>query len=92
MVLINFAKFGPVPPRLVLKPELRAIYTGAQNLLADYSWEEVEHFIKDWEIALMWTSRSEQDVTDEWYTRALIIMCLRGLMGQIRPEFTWFTD
>jgi hypothetical protein len=40
---------------------------------------------------LTWRSLEAQPVDDAWYSRALLLTCLRGLRGEIAPNFYYFS-
>ena len=89
---MDFKEFGPVQARMVDKYELRSIYKGACVILDTYSPEAVEQLLQDWDMALTWASLAEEAVDDDWYTRALLCVCLRGLRGDRKPEWIDITN
>lgn len=92
MIVVDFRDFGPVPPHAVELADLRGILATSEALLADYDWATVAELLADWTAALMWQAISEQAMTDEWYQRAVTVICLRGLRGELQPKFLNFTS
>jgi hypothetical protein len=87
MILMDFKEFGPVAARMIDKYELRKIYEGALAIMETYTETAVEEMLADWDMTLTWRSISEETVDDEWYSRALLSICLRGLRGERKPEW-----
>ena len=90
MVIIGFASIATdIAPRMFSSFELGLILRGAEQCLEDYSTEAVDAMLVDWETTLLWSLLHGEPQTAEWYMRALLIVCMRGLRGEIRPDFTW---
>jgi len=87
MVIVNFQDLGPVLPYAPSRQELHEVLSGCHDLLQEYTWRELDAVIGDWELALTWASLDDH-VNSEWYSRALVCVCLRGLRGEILPKFT----
>ena len=89
MVLVHLQQIGPVPPFLVSRDDLTTVLACAEEVLAEFDSDELDAVLRDWETGLTWRSLGRTEVDDAWYTRALLVTCLRGLRGEIRPEFSW---
>jgi hypothetical protein len=92
MILIDFRDFGPVAPRAYNREDLQEILASSQALLADFTPEDISEFLCDWTATLMWSAISEGSVDDTWYDRAVIVLCLRGLRGELQPKFLNFNS
>ena len=65
----------------------------AEEILADEPDPEVmQQILNEWECALIWDSMTAGAVTPEWYYRALLLTCVRGLRGEITPQFYFLGD
>jgi len=92
MVIVNFTSLAAtIPPGLFDRQELQDILAVAEALIANHTADFIEAAIVDWEIALLWTVQREEPRDQAWYQRALLLICLRGLRGEIRPDFTWIS-
>jgi hypothetical protein len=89
MVVVNLQQIGPVPHRSVSREELAAVLEAAEEIQADTPWAELTPILADWETGLTWRSLEAQPVDEAWYTRALLLTCLRGLRGEMAPQFYW---
>ena len=74
-------------PRYCEPAELAVIYTVAQDIMASCEPDVLTDILQEWETALCWRSLEQEPVDDEWYYRALLLTCIRGLRGEIRPVF-----
>jgi hypothetical protein len=78
---------GPVAPREYTARELRDILHSCETLLASGAPEDA---LDDWldkqETALTWRALDVELVDAEWYARAMLIECLRGLRGERAPD------
>jgi hypothetical protein len=89
MIFVDFSDYGmddfwyPVDP-----DELCAIGSGAARMIERYQPDVCELMLTDWEIDLLWRVReTEGCVEDEWFTRALLCIAIRGLRGDTAPRF-----
>ena len=89
MVIVNLQQIGPVPHRFVSREELATILEAAEEIIRDTPWDELTPILGDWETGLTWRSLEAQPVDEAWYTRALLLTCLRGLRGEMAPQFYW---
>ena len=87
MIVVNLQQIGPSEPRFCEPAELTVIYTIAQDIMAATDTETLDSILNEWETALCWRSLEQEPVTDEWYYRALLLTCIRGLRGEMRPCF-----
>ena len=85
MIIVDFHEYGPVAPRTIDPHELREIYRGCRAMMAEFEPDHIQELLEDWEIALAWSSTDGAPVAADWYTRALVVMCLRGLRGERAP-------
>jgi len=92
MVVVNLQQIGPVPHRFVSRAELDVIHTSATEIIADTPESELDEILNEWETGLTWRSLEARPVEDAWYTRALLLTCLRGLRGEIAPQFYWLNN
>lgn len=91
MVVINLQQIGPVPHRFVTQAELAVIHEAAAEIIADTPESELDEILAEWETGLTWRALEAQPVDDAWYHRALLVVCLRGLRGEIAPQFYYFS-
>jgi len=82
VIIVNFSTLANVPPQNVHKDVLAAVLYGCNKLLDESTYDELSDSLRDWEYELF----SSEMVDDDWYTRALVCMCLRGLRGESRPN------
>lgn len=89
MIFVDFSDYGmqdfwyPVEPE-----ELRAIGAGAQRMIERYQPDVCELMLTDWEIDLLWRVREQKGcVEDDWFTRALLCIAIRGFRGDVAPRF-----
>jgi len=87
MYVVNLQQIGPSEPRFCEPAELTVIHTIAQDIMAATDTETLDQILNEWETALCWRSLEETAVGDEWYYRALLLTCIRGLRGEMRPSF-----
>ena len=90
MIIVDFTEFGPVAPKAIDRHDLLEILASSQKLLDDFDEEHIGEFLCDTQAALMWAAISENMVDEEWYDRASIVLCMRGLRGEIAPKFLNF--
>jgi hypothetical protein len=91
MIVVNLQQIGPVAPKFCSPEELAVVYCVAQEILADTPEDVLLETLVEWETALTWDSISEEPVGEEWYYRALLVTCIRGLRGEMRPSFYTIT-
>jgi uncharacterized protein YmfQ (DUF2313 family) len=87
MIVVNLQQIGPCAPRFCEPAELAVIYTIAQDIMAATDPDTLADILAEWETALCWRSLEEPAVGDEWYYRALLLTCCRGLRGEMTPVF-----
>ena len=87
MVVVNLQQIGPVPHRFVGREELGSILQAAEEIMQDTPWDELTPILAEWEIGLTWRSLESRAVDEAWYIRALLLTCLRGLRGEMAPDF-----
>lgn len=92
MVVVNLQQIGPVPHRFVCAAELGIVLSSAEEIIADTPETELDDILAEWETGLTWRSLEATPVDDAWYSRALLLTCLRGLRGEIAPQFYYFSD
>ena len=83
MIIVNFSEIANVPPQDVNPQLLRIIYQDAQELIATCDADSLNETLLDWEADLVMKSCQPDD---DWYTSALVLICLRGLRGDLRPN------
>jgi hypothetical protein len=88
VIIVNFSDIAPVPPATVYAEELREILRGCNEMLIDYTEDELTQCLNDWETALCYMTLAHEAQTPDWYTRALVCICLRGLRGEVMPKFS----
>lgn len=91
MIVVNLQQIGPVPPRFCSPEELGAVLDTATELLDEIPEEVITEILCEWETALTWRSMESEPVDEEWYYRALLVTCCRGLRGEMRPSFYTIT-
>ena len=91
MVLLDFREYGCAAPRLMDTYELAIIYTAAQEIYQEFSDAAVEAMLEDWEIGLTWIS-TDSAWDSDWYTRAALVVALRGLRGDRKPTWIHIRD
>jgi len=87
MIVVNLQQIGPVPHKFCRPEELAVVYSVAQEIMATTEETALVEILVEWETALTWDSISAEPVTEEWYYRALLVTCIRGLRGEMRPDF-----
>ena len=87
VIIVNLQQIGPVPHRFCSREELAVVLETAEEIMATTDTETLTEILEEWEIALCWTSLEPGTLTDEWYYRALLLTCIRGLRGEMRPVF-----
>jgi hypothetical protein len=87
MIVVNLQQLGPVPHRFCSAEELRCVMETAEEIMDQTETDVMTEILADWETALTWDSLTHKPVTEEWYYRALLVTCIRGLRGEMRPNF-----
>jgi hypothetical protein len=87
MIVVNLQQIGPVAPKFCEPEELAVIYQVSQEIMATTDADTLTEILIEWETALCWASLDTKPVSDEWYYRALLLTCIRGLRGEMRPNF-----
>jgi hypothetical protein len=91
MVVVNLNQIGPVPHRFVSREELAVIHESATEIIRDTPESELDEILAEWETGLTWRALEVNPVDSAWYSRALLLTCLRGLRGEIAPQFYYFS-
>lgn len=91
MIVVNLQQIGPVPHRFVSREELGVVLESAEEIMADTPESELDEILCEWETGLTWRALEARPVDDAWYSRALLVTCLRGLRGEIAPQFYYFS-
>jgi len=87
MVIVNLKHIADIPDRICTREELRVVLDTAEEILDSTPDDVLVEIMMDWETALVYGS----DVRgEEWYWRALLLTCCRGLLGIHRPKFACF--
>jgi len=87
VIIVNLQQLGPVPPRFCSAEELACVWETSQEIMATTPEAVLEEILTEWQTALTWDSMSSEPVSEEWYYRALLVTCMRGLRGEMRPVF-----
>ena len=83
MIIVSFNQIANVPPQNVQGQVLRNILHDAQILIDNIDYTALTSSLIDWECDLFMSSESPDQ---DWYTRALVCICLRGLRGETCPN------
>ena len=87
MIVVNLQQIGPCMPRWCSKEELALVLQVAEDITAQGEPDALAATLSEWETALAWRSLDAEPVDDEWYYRALLLTCIRGLRGEMTPQF-----
>jgi hypothetical protein len=87
MIVVNLQQIGPCEPRFCEPEELAVVLEIAQDIMDTTETDVLTQILEEWETALCWRSLDTEPVDDEWYYRALLLTCIRGLRGEMRPVF-----
>jgi hypothetical protein len=87
MIVVNLQQIGFVPHRFCCAEELSVVHSIAQEIMAQTEPDILDEILTEWETALIWRSMETRPVDDEWYYRALLLTCCRGLRGEMSPDF-----
>ena len=87
MIVVNLQQIGPVPHKFCSPEELAVVLATAEQIMADTDPDILADILVEWETALTWDSLTDKPISDEWYYRALLVTCIRGLRGEMRPNF-----
>ena len=89
MVLIDLSHVAPVAAHMATQAELTAVIQAAEALCAQYTEAELDQLLDQWETTLMWAGLGAEPHTAAWCQRALLLTCLRGIRGEIAPQWWW---
>jgi hypothetical protein len=87
MIVVNLQQIGPVPHRFCSPEELAVVLNTAEQIIRDTEPNILDEILIEWETALTWSSLEPNPVSEEWYYRALLLTCCRGLRGEMTPQF-----
>ena len=87
MIVVNLQQIGFVPHRFCNTEELAVVLQIAEDIMATTDQDQLDQILMEWETALIWRSLETAPVDDEWYYRALLLTCCRGLRGEMAPDF-----
>jgi hypothetical protein len=87
MIVVNLQQLGLVPHKTCSPEELAVVYEIAREIMGSTETDVLAEILVEWETALIWRSLESQPVDEQWYYRALLLTCIRGLQGDIRPDF-----
>ena len=87
MIVVNLQQIGPVPHKFCSVEELGCVLETGEEIMATTPADVLEEILIEWETALTWDSITAGAVSEEWYYRALLVTCIRGLRGEMRPHF-----
>jgi hypothetical protein len=87
MIVVNLQQLGLVPHKTCSPEELGVVYEIAREIMGSTETDVLADILNEWETALIWRSLESQPVDEQWYYRALLLTCIRGLQGDIRPDF-----
>jgi len=87
MIVVNLQQIGFVPHRFCEPAELAVVLQIAEDIMATTDVDQLDQILMEWETALIWRSLETRPVDDEWYYRALLLTCCRGLRGEMAPDF-----
>lgn len=59
-------------------------------MFEEFDEESLTQLLIDWEAALSYSAHNPSIITEDWYIRALICVCLRGLRGEECPNIINF--
>lgn len=90
MVVVNLNQFGMAPPCEFTQAQLAATLDTAEAMIRDCPEQDIDQLLERWESALAWSSMTARGVDEAWCQRALAVLCLRGLRGEMRPDFWYF--
>ena len=83
MIIVSFNQIADVPPQDIPPFVMRSILHDAQVLIDTVDKEALAETLCEWECDLFMESK---DLTQDWYIRGLMCICLRGLRGESRPN------
>jgi hypothetical protein len=87
MIIVNLQQLGPVAPFFVNRANLAIVKETADEILADTPESVMDEILDEWETGLTWRACSAEPVGEDWYLRALLLVCCRGLRGESAPQF-----
>lgn len=86
--MVDLSEYGPVPPQFVTAQRAQMILEQAQLIIDQHSPDWIAAWRDAWTAALAWEAVMEQEVTDSWSGRALLLACVQGLQGGEPPRVT----
>ena len=83
MIIVNFNQIADVPPQSVQGIVLSKVLENCTKLIESTDYDDLSTTLNKWEFDLFLESaQPDQD----WYTRAIVCICLRGLRGECLPN------
>jgi len=92
MTFVDFTDYGIENSLPIDCTELIAIKSGADYIYQEFSAQHIDQLVDQWETALRYHALGPDALTDDWFTRALLCIALRGMRGQRRPKFFCLQD
>ena len=83
MIIVSFNDIADVPPQNVRPDVLSNMYQNCLRLVDEVPYDDLTTSLMEWELDLFCNSNN---VNEDWYTRALVCICLRGIRGDSRPN------
>ena len=87
MVIVNLKHIADIPDRVCSREELAIVLETAEEIVELTPEDVLAEIMSEWETALIWAQAAPGE---EWYWRALLLTCCRGLLGLHRPKFACF--
>jgi len=87
MIVVNLQHIAPVAPMQVTPAVLQEVLSTAEDLLATTPEEVMDEILEEWAIGLAWAAVTDSVPNSDWYLRALLLTCCRGLRGESAPKF-----
>jgi len=87
MIVVNLQHIAPVAPMQVTVATLEEVRVTAEEILADTPESVMDEILDEWAISLAWRATGPAPVDSDWYLRALLLTCCRGLRGESAPKF-----
>ena len=92
MTFVDFTDYGIENSLPIDCTELIAIKSGADYIYQEFPDSHIDQLLDQWETALRYHALGPDALTDDWFTRALLCIALRGMRGQRRPKFFCLQD
>jgi hypothetical protein len=86
MMIIDCTDYGPVAPWIGNAEEMAGFMDYADHMILTHTPEFLNTWNDRWEMALAWESVMEDDVTEAWYARCLLLQAVAGLRGLRVPR------